>query len=301
MENENENMNLTGASDTTGNQGSGIEKDESLPGDDTSVPRRTAFEAKRDRRIDRLRDRADRKKKEGERRLAQAENIASFIPPGQPILVGHHSERRHRRDLDRIHGLTRKGIDALEASKRLEQRAISAQENSAIFSDDPAAGEKLESKIARLESRQTLMRDVNRLIRANKSLSSLGFSEAAEAKLKTPDFLRRVGFPDYALKNNGANIRRLKARLDSLRKEEERPVPADVESNGIRLVENTDENRVQLFFPGKPSESVRKRLKRDGFRWSPFNGCWQRHRSPYATQVAKQFLEQAEEPPTGSA
>jgi len=119
------------------------------------------------------------------RSLAHAQNIASAIPPGQPILVGHHSERRHRRDLNRINGLTRKGFDALEESKRLERRALSAEENNSIFSDDPAAGEKLEAKISRLEARQNLMRDVNRFIRTGKSLSSLGFSEAAEAR---PEF-----------------------------------------------------------------------------------------------------------------
>ncbi len=256
-----------------------------------------AYEAKRARRIDRLRERADLKKAQGERSLAQAQNIASFIPPGQPILVGHHSERRHRRDLGRIDGLTRKGIEALEASKQLKQRAISAEENQSIFSDDPAAGEKLEAKIARLESRQNMMRDVNRNIRAGKTLTSLGFSEASEAKLKTPDFLGRVGFLDYTLKNNGANIRRLKIRLDALHAKEQRPVPAELEKNGIRLVENTEENRVQLFFNGKPSESVRKRLKHEGFRWAHFNGCWQRHRSTYATQLAKQFLEQGDDSP----
>jgi hypothetical protein len=268
-------------------------------GNDASLPTQTGheepqnfFEAKRERRINRLRERADKKKREGERSLAQAQNIASFIPPGQPILVGHHSERRHRRDLDRINGHTRKGFDALDASKRLEQRAISAEENRAIFSDDPTAGEKLEEIIGRLESRQNMMREVNRVIRSGKSLSSLGFSDAAETKLKTADFLGRVGFPDYTLKNNGANIRRLKARLESLRREQERPTPADLEKNGIRLVENAEENRVQLFFPGKPSEAVRLRLKREGFKWASFNGCWQRHRSAYATQLAKRFLEE---------
>lgn len=300
MENENENLNSMGASDSVGNPGPENWKKISMPETEPSQPPRNAFEVKRSRRIERLRDRADRKRKEGERSLAKAGNLASFIPPGQPILVGHHSERRHRRDLERIDGLTRKGFDALDASKRLEQRAISAEENRAIFSDDPAAGEKLEIKIARLESRQTLMRDVNRFIRAKKSLASLGFSEAAEARLKTPDFLGRIGFPDYALKNNGANIRRLKTRLEALRMEEQRPIPAELEKNGISLIENVDENRVQLFFPGKPSDAVRKRLKRDGFRWSPINGCWQRHRSLYATQLAKQYLEQAEEVPSDS-
>lgn len=297
MENQNNPLTPSSNSESIGIPGSEEGNGDSLPSQSGSKERINSYEAKRARRIDRLRERAERKKTEGERSLAHAQNMASFIPFGQPILVGHHSERRHRRDLDRINGHTRKGIDALEASKRLEQRAISAEENQSIFSDDPAAGEKLESKISRLESRQTMMRDVNRLIRAGESLSSLGFSEASEAKLKTPDFLGRIGFPDYALKNNGANIRRLKIRLESMRKEEERPAPADLEKNGILLVENMDENRVQLFFPGKPAEAVRQKLKRAGFKWAPYHGCWQRHRSAWATQVAKEFLELADDAP----
>lgn len=293
MENQSEPLNQALDSES-------IETPESEDGNVGALPSQTgfkesknAFEAKREKRINRLRERADKKKREGEHSLARPQNIASFISPGQPILVGHHSERRHRRDLDRINGHTRKGIDALDSSKRLEQRAISAEENRNIFSDDPAAGEKLEAKIERLESRQNMMREVNRVIRSGKSLSSLGFSEAVEEKLKTPDFLGRVGFPDYSLKNNGANIRRLKARRESLRKEQKRPTPADLEMTGIRIVENIEENRVQLFFPGKPAEAVRQRLKREGFKWASFSGCWQRHRSAYATQLAKRFLEEA--------
>lgn len=293
MENQNEPLNQASDSESIGSPESEDGNAGSLPSQTGFKESKNAFEAKRERRINRLRERADKKKREGERSFAQADNMASFIPPGQPILVGHHSERRHRRDLERINGHTRKGFDALDASKRLEQRAISAEENQAIFSDDPAAGEKLEAKIERLESRQNMMREVNRVIRSGKSLSSLGFSEASETRLKTPDFLGRVGFADYTLKNNGANIRRLKARLESIRKEEERPTPADLEKNGIRLVENTAENRVQLFFPGKPSETVRQRLKREGFKWASFTGCWQRHRSAYATQLAKSFMEEA--------
>ncbi|VCY81039.1 hypothetical protein BANRA_04876 [Escherichia coli] len=32
----------------------------------------------------------------------EVERLAAMIPPGQPILVGHHSERRARRDAQRI-------------------------------------------------------------------------------------------------------------------------------------------------------------------------------------------------------
>lgn len=45
--------------------------------------------------------------------------------------------------------------------------------------------------------------------------------------------------------------------------------------NGVKVVENVEENRLQVFFPGKPDEETRTKIKRAGFRWSPTNGCWQ--------------------------
>ena len=43
----------------------------------------------------------------------------------------------------------------------------------------------------------------------------------------------------------------------------------------IKIVDNIEENRVQIFFPGKPEQEMRTKLKRHGFRWTPNNGCWQ--------------------------
>ncbi|THA53267.1 DUF3560 domain-containing protein [Streptomyces sp. A1136] len=62
-------------------------------------------------RAARFSDRADRAADASKAALAEARRIGSAIPFGQPILVGHHSEKRHRRDLDRIDSNMRKGID----------------------------------------------------------------------------------------------------------------------------------------------------------------------------------------------
>ena len=55
-------------------------------------------------------ERQEQKKERYQERLEQAEQrsqahyenhskIASVIPMGQPILIGHHSEKRHRKEL----------------------------------------------------------------------------------------------------------------------------------------------------------------------------------------------------------
>lgn len=74
-------------------------------------------------RADRLEGRASRKHAESGAAQRASHDAVRHIPPGQPILVGHHSERRHRRDLQRSHSKMRKAIEADKHAKRLESSA----------------------------------------------------------------------------------------------------------------------------------------------------------------------------------
>jgi hypothetical protein len=103
--------------------------------------------------------------------------------------------------------------------------------------------------------------------------------------------LGRLGFPGYALQNNSANIRRMKERLSSLERSASRET-SETDHNGIRVVENVEENRVQIIFPGKPDSSVRSLLKSNGFRWSPMNGAWQRHLNSSGKYAAQRIIEE---------
>ena len=58
-----------------------------------------------------LKRKAARVQVEASRLHAESNKLASVVPFGQPILVGHHSERRHRRLLERVHAKTRKGFE----------------------------------------------------------------------------------------------------------------------------------------------------------------------------------------------
>lgn len=252
------------------------------------------FEEKRQARIDRLAAAAERKQKEGEARVERAHEMAQAIPFGQPILIGHHSEKSDRAYRGKIEAGFRAGFEMQDEAGRLAERAQAAANNTAIFSDDPSAAEKLEEKIARLEQRQELMKTANKLIKKgdDAGLAELGFSEIRIAQLKQPDYCGRIGFADYEIANNGANIRRCKERLEDLQKK------ANDQSKEwmigeIKLVDNVEENRMQIFFPGKPAEPVREELKSRGFHWTPSQGCWQRQRSNAATYYATKIAESA--------
>lgn len=57
--------------------------------------------------------------------LDEVERLAAMIPPGQPILVGHHSERRARRDAQRIENGMKRAVMLFERAEYWEERAQS--------------------------------------------------------------------------------------------------------------------------------------------------------------------------------
>lgn len=246
------------------------------------------YEAKRQAKVELFEDRARDAERNAQALHNRAEQMASVIPFGQPILVGHHSEGGDRRYRSKIENTFRKSFEEQDKAAYYQRRAQAAASNRAIFSDDPNATEKLEAKIERLEKQQELMRSANKAIRKgdNDGLRDLGFSDERIAQLKTPDFCGRLGFPDYALTNNSANIRRLKQRLERVSEAQSQP-DTKAEGTNADFEDCPSENRVRLFFPGKPSEDVRTRLKSAGFRWSPTIGAWQAYRSYSTIEVAK--------------
>ncbi|MGW6391176.1 DUF3560 domain-containing protein [Streptomyces sp. NPDC055103] len=94
--------------------------------------RRSFTDAEADRaawardRAGRYSDRADRASATSAARRNAARGIADYIPPGQPILVGHHSERGHRRAIARMDGHMRKSIDEHKKAGYWADRAATA-------------------------------------------------------------------------------------------------------------------------------------------------------------------------------
>jgi SAM-dependent methyltransferase len=83
--------------------------------------------------VDRAEQRAERFENYGENRAKDADRahgavsaIADNIPLGQPILVGHHSEKHARKDAERIRNGMNRAVKMWEQSKYWEQRAKGA-------------------------------------------------------------------------------------------------------------------------------------------------------------------------------
>lgn len=251
------------------------------------------YEQKQEAKRERLEARADRLRAEGNAAYKQAHTMAEGIPFGQPILVGHHSEKRDRNYRNRIHSKFGKAFETLKAADEVASRAASVG-TGGISSDDPEAVQKLQDELAPLEAKQAHMAAVNKALRKGDEAAvlALGIPASVLAIWNNPSTSKwDKGYAAYQLSNNSANIRRIKERIEHLRRNATRETKETLHNSGVRMVENAEANRLQLFFPGKPDAGVRAMLKASGFRWAPSEGAWQRHLSHGAVWQGQQILE----------
>lgn len=250
------------------------------------------YEERRQKRLDNAKRLAEKNKQESDALWEAGSKMASAIPLGQPILVGHHSENRDRNYREKINNTFDRSLDAQKKAAYYDQKAEAIASNTAIFSDDPEALEKLWQRLSELEKLQEFMKAANKCLRKHDKEGFLKLPHTTAAhweELNKPDCYGQTGFAGYKLSNNNATISRIKKRIAQLEKTASRTT-SEITVKDVRLVENTEANRVQLFFTGKPSEEIRKQLKGNGFRWSPSEGAWQRHLTPQAVYVATTLL-----------
>lgn len=250
----------------------------------------TPYESRRAARIERMRARADRLASEAEAAHEKARAVADRIPMGQPILVGHHSERRHRRDLERMDRSMTRAVDLAAEAKALRMRADHAEDSDAVFSDDPDAAAKLRAQLDEARAAHAQALECNRRLRAGASDAEAAevFGEDAAAFARRMSIWRSLGHSTLPTSNSAANVRRLEKRIAEIEARAIAPVPAPEQIGEVRI-EQAD-NRVRIVFPGKPDEAVRERLKRAGFRWAPSAGAWQRHASNAAWVAAREAV-----------
>lgn len=202
---------------------------------------------------------------------------------GQPILVGHHSERRHRRDIKRIDQAMGKAVEEQKKAEYYAGKAYNAENNTTIYSDDDQAVEKLKEKLAKKEKLQDTMKKANVIYRkpmteeSIEKLIALGLTRENAIAGFSPDFAGRIGFPSYALQNNNAEIRRIKGRIEQVSKMQARPETV-TEVGKAEVRENSEFNSIEVSFPGKPAQEIIDELKANGFRWARQTKVWYRKR-----------------------
>lgn len=204
---------------------------------------RSDYEERKKQRIERYKELSMKAQERSSRYSNSNANRILQIAPGQPILVGHHSEKKHRKLIKRAQDDIRKSIEEDNKSKFYKERVITAENSKVIYSDDPQAINKLKEKLERLEN------------------------ERASIKAREHS--------TWELTNIGATIRETKKRIERLEKLDNIDFKEINLENG-KVIHNKEINRIQFLFDNIPDEETRKTLKSHGFRWSRYEKAWQR-------------------------
>lgn len=213
--------------------------------------------------------------------------VSSFIagPSNFPAArMNKRADIAHKRLTEFLEFRTR-ALEAINRTLHPELRPI--------MSGDSDACERLKAEIEEAELRQARMLAINKAHKAFlKNADTLNASPLSD---ETKDRIRNYK-PQYSwephpiapfeFSNLSANIRRMKKRLESITAAKALP-ETKLDGANARIEDCPGENRIKLFFPGKPSEEVRSRLKSGGFRWSPTIGAWQAYRNHRTIETAK--------------
>lgn len=150
-----------------------------------------------------------------------------MIPFGQPVLVGHYSEKRDRsyrakvgRMMDRAIEDGRKADDMRARADNIEHAA-----ERAIYSDDPDALERLAERLADLEAERDRWKAWNASCRRAKGPGDPAVLDARQraelvslAKCAAWQLGPYGEVPAYVLQNLGGNITRTRKRIESLKR-----------------------------------------------------------------------------------
>jgi hypothetical protein len=248
-----------------------------------------AYEWKQERRRERLEARAARLAAEGEARFKSAAAAIAGIEPGQPILVGHHSEKRHRRALQRHDQAMRSAFAKMDAAAEAARRAAAAG-SGGISSDDPDAVAKLADKRTALEVERDEMKAANVWYRKHKTLAGAPVSEACVKRAEVGLRYHGIPFPSYALTNIGARIREASKRAARIVAVQAMDASEETVA-GCRITIDPEDNRITVTFPARLSREAYKAVRGFGFLWSPTRNGFTRKIGANAAWAARHLAE----------
>lgn len=141
------------------------------------------------RKAERATNAAERQNNLSDEYFAKSQKDRDFLTLGEPIKVGHHSEKRHRKIINQAQENTGKMVAASKKAERYTDKAeeLESRINCEINIDTPESLELLKQRVADLTEKRDALK--------------------ASKKYET-----------WQLSNLGANIRRYKERLETAKK-----------------------------------------------------------------------------------
>ncbi len=260
-----------------------------------------SYEARLEARRERLEKASERATTEGEAKMGAGFRFFHEMN-GQPILVGHHSEKRHRNAIAKADAKCRKGSELMKEGKELARRA-EAVGTGGIASEDPDAVEKLTDKRTTLERQRDHMKQVNALYRkADKAgLAALGLDyDRLVAKVASIGLSwEKQPYAKWEISNLGARIRDAAKRTENVA-----ALHAQFSDDGANDIKHeqvgaatitTDPSdmRVLVAFPARLSKEDYKTVRSHGFVWAPRRNAFSRRLThPNVVEIARRMVAQ---------
>lgn len=239
-----------------------------------------------------------------EQRFGAASQIADQIPFGQPILVGHHSERHARRDAERIHNNMDKGCEEAKLADhhRAKASGLAAQLDRSVFSDDEDAIAQLEERAAASEKEAEKINAINKAWRKSKGdVAALVASGVVSEKLaaKIVETMRLCPYLKTPLSatSDRASARRDRERVEEIKRRQARTAEAEA-AGGVVVKIGKDTcggEYATVTFAERPDYSVITALKAANFFWS--GGSWHGDRAKLPACVLELAGLEASAPP----
>ena len=205
--------------------------------------------------------------------------------------------RRQQKKSDAYHNAMTEHIEWTQRVTSKILRKFADKES--IRTGDAEAVEQLKRKIAKSEAWQEFMKAANKIIRDGKLTEDEKVDllidmddDLTEATIRKfindrPYASAKPGFEAYQLSNNNANIRRMKEQLAKAEKLASQ-VTTETVIGKVRMVNNCEDDRLELYFPERTSKEIYADLTGHGFRYTPSKsvkggeGCFQAFRGANA-------------------
>lgn len=228
------------------------------------------------RKLEKRGEWADKARTRSDAAFGSAGQMAEAIPFGQPVLIGHHSEKRDRAYRGRMHAKMDRGVAEHRKAEHhaSKARGLSIALEASIFDDDPDALEKLREKMAALEAVCENMKRVNAAWKkgGREAVAQLT-SEALAAEIERNMGTCRKGrpFEAYQLSNRRAEIRRCKQRIANIEAKQKRASDAE-KAGGVVVARHGETGLCRVTFVEKPARDVLEALRAAGYHWGL--GSW---------------------------
>ena len=222
---------------------------------------------------ERMERRAERRREWADKRDQKAIALRSATPRELRHDIAFLTQPGDIPERRRMYERDRRAFEHHKMAEHHDEKAatIERQLDRSIYDDDHDAIERIEEKIAALETERERIKAYNRTARKGQPDPKMLREKEAERVA----FLIQIGqsrkgeYPAYVLQNLGSQIRRYRERLETIKARQQRQAIAE-DAGGISI--QTDGDYCRITFAEVPPRETREALKAAGYRYR--KGSW---------------------------